>query len=241
MLSEMLMVVSSGGANGPSRQETVVYDTTSAGITPPSWVEKATFKVWGGGGQGGSGSWADDTGGGGGTGGSYTEKTAAWTPADVIDVTVGLGGSGGVGLGSPGGSSYVEVVSSGDRLQAGGGSGAEDGSFGGNSFPGNSLDFMADGVFSGASTGTGVQGDDGEVLLLSSAGGDGGAGAGSGGAGGAGGPMTGLLDGDGTAGSAPGGGGGGGGQRSSGFNIDGAGADGADGRVIVIWKTADIA
>lgn len=242
MLSQMLMVVSSGGANGPSRQETATYDTTTLAISPPAWVEKATFKVWSGGGGGGKGDYASNTGGGGGAGGSYSELTLTWTPADTIDVNIGPGGAGGtVDNGNDGGESWVEVVASGHELRVGGGSLGEGGVNGGSGFPGNST-ITATGVFSAASITAGGTGSNGETFLLSGEGGAGGTAAGmGGGAGGAGGVQPVPTAGDGSPGTAPGGGGGGGGYRASGFNVNGAGGDGADGRIIVIWKTSDIA
>lgn len=240
VLAALLSAASAGGDSIPSISQTVTYDTAgSFTATPPgSWVSYVQVDVRGAGGGGGEGSYADDTGGAGGGGGGrvFTPSSIAWNSSDTMDVVVGAGGQAGqTGFGvdgGDGGNSSVTLTGDTDTMVAQGGTGGDGGANGG-LWPGHGVGNDATGIFAGSTEQFGSNGEDGEVLLLSSDGGAGGAGAGSGGAGGVGGIFPGTEAGDGTA---PGGGAGGGYQSST-FTSNGVGGTGAVGRVSITWKS----
>jgi len=187
--------------------------STGAGVyswtVPSCGVSSITIEAWGAGGAGGGGTINKDGGQGGG-GGSYTTTTIAVTAGQVIDFTVGAGGTGSVGDGTDGGD--TTVVS--PVLTAGGGQG---GIFEGTSNPANQ------GIASGGTTNT--NGSNGAIGGGNS-GGSGGNGAGPGGGTGG----TGNMNGNGGTGGAIGAGGGGGEQ--------GSGGNGADGQVDITYTIA---
>ena len=182
---------------------------TYSWTVPACGVTSITIEAWGAGGAGGGGTVNKDGGQGGG-GGSYTTTTIAVTGGQVIDFTVGTGGTGSVGNGTDGGDTTVVSPS----LTAGGGQG---GIFEGTSNPANQ------GIASGGTTNTnGSNGANGG----GNSGGDGGNGAGPGGGTGG----NGNMNGNGGTGGAIGAGGGGGEQ--------GSGGNGANGQVSITYTNA---
>ena len=167
----------------------------------PCGVFSIDVEVWGAGGAGGS---STNRGGGGGGGGCYSSQTISVTPGQIINYTIGAGGSAvPLASGSNGGASAFSTIVAGGGI-------------------GGGLGTTTDGLpGSGCNTGF-VDGSSG-AFGSSTSGGNGGAGA-NGGTGGLGG---GLLGGN---GNLPGAGGGGG--YSVGVT-NGVGGNGAGGRVVV--------
>ena len=93
--------------------------TASGNFTVPNGSTAVRVRVCGGGGGGGSG--APGLGGGGGGAGGYAEGVVPVLPGQVVAVTVGAGGTGGVSGGSPAGSGTTS--SFGTAVVASGGNG----------------------------------------------------------------------------------------------------------------------
>jgi len=187
---------------------------TSSWTVPTCGVTSITIEAWGAGGAGG-GSTAKSKGGQGGGGGAYTTTTIAVTGGQVIDFTVGAGGTGSTGDGTNGGDTTVTLPA----LTAGGGYGGKNTATGAGTF--------GDG---GTATGgtTNTSGTDG--------GNGGGAPSGSGGASPNGGATAAGVakNNDGNNGN-PAGGGGSGGTKN---NSNQAGGNGADGQVSITYTVA---
>jgi hypothetical protein len=192
---------------------------SSGSFTVPDGVYSIQVEAWGAGG-GGGGSTSSNKGGSGGGGGAYCVNTTAVTPGQVINYTVGAGGSGGYyGTGADGGSSSILA------LTANGGKGGA----------GNAGTAGTGGSASGGSTNT-----NGEAGTTGGASGGNGGNGGNGANGG-----IGNTDGQGDDGNAPGGGGGGGeayyywqrwGWRTNSY----PGGSGGDGQVIITWIPSTI-
>jgi hypothetical protein len=217
---------SSAGVTSPAN-----FPSSGVFVVPPN-VTTVTVQAWGGGGGGGIDG-ANNNGAGGGGGGAYASSVVSVTPGQIINVTVGAGGTNGVAGGqSSFGSSVIALGGSSNiansngaaggsgplstgTIKFSGGSGGNGGPAGGNAGGGggSSASSSGDGVpggnFSGSTGGTGGNGPDGD-----------------GGNGGTGSTTTGT---GGTAGSIPGGGGGGRGDNG------GNSASGANGQVIVTF------
>jgi hypothetical protein len=98
----------------PGTHNLAVFTPTSQGNwTVPAGVSKVKLRIWGGGGAGGAGFGGA---GGGGAGGGYVEGFYSVPPGESIFVTVG---NGGVGSGTPGGTSSFGSVASATGGQAG--------------------------------------------------------------------------------------------------------------------------
>ena len=173
-------------------------------FTVPAGVTSITIELWGGGGAGG-GSSTNDLGGSGGGSGGYTTRTyTGLLGGEVINYTLGAGGTGTSTTGNPGGNSTLTFNTFTLTANGGGGGGANIGLVG------------AGGTASGGTTNT--IGNTG--LLGTTSGGNGGNAPSAGGTGG-----TGGLNSVGGTGNAPGGGGGGG-ERTGGGSNGGAGGSG---------------
>jgi hypothetical protein len=217
-----------GDATGTPATTTQSF-TSSGTWSVPAGVTSVTVDIWGGGG-GGSGGDSAQVGGGAG---AYVHSVVNVTPGNNYTVTVGTGGTGGIGGGA---------VGSGGTGYAAGGSGSSDthgrggGGGGSSAFPYDGGTLIAAGgggagynIGSGASGSSGGAGGDGNVGGTNFAGGGGaGASAGasaSGHSGGAGG--TGATTQSGTNGSGAVGGGG----SSAGSSGNGHSASGNNGGV----------
>jgi hypothetical protein len=199
----------------------------------PANVTLMLAACWGGGG-GGEGNFSGTRGGGGGGGGAYASKSIAVTPGQVIDYTVGTGGSAG---GGAGGTSHVVDISTVMALggepglePTGGIGGSAAGSIGDTKFSGgnggDNTFGSSGGAGGGSSAGPASDGNDGSTNS-GATGGPGGAAVSGGGEGGDGANSGGFA----TNPTAPGGGGGGSGNNSNGTN-------GADGRIEITFFTA---
>nr|WP_319998367.1 HYR domain-containing protein [uncultured Draconibacterium sp.] len=192
-------------------QTTRTLTFTSPGKwTVPAGVTEITVEAWGGGGAGG-GSTSNDAGGGsGGGGGGYCINVFTVTPGQTINYTVGAGGTGSNGNGTPGDTTLILSL----QANGGGGGGANMGTIG------------SGGTASRGTTnitgGSGLKGK-------RNTGGNGGTGA-SGGAGG-----NGVSNGKGESGRPPGGGGGGGEVRGA---TPYAGGNGADGQIRITYTSS---
>ena len=200
----MLLTLFGFSSLGMFGQTTVTYTTPgNYTFTVPCDVTSVTVQAWGGGGGGYGDDDNNNVTGRGGGGGAYTSATLVVTGGQVINFTVGAGGTAGSPTGGNGGSTTFLTLS------AGGGVGGNVGAGG------------TGGIATGGTTN--LNGGNSNSTGSSTTGATGGAGAGpGGGAGGAGG-------GDGTNGSAGatiGGGGGSSGDRSGGDENGGAGARG---------------
>lgn len=185
-------------------QTTVNITTTGSGTwTVPCDVTSITVQAWGGGGGGYGDDLNDDITGRGGGGGGYTTAVLAVTGGQVINFTVGAGGTAGSPIGGNGGNTTFLT------LTAGGGTGGNVGAGG------------TGGVASGGTTNT--NGGSSTSTGSTTTGAAGGNGAGPGGGTGGNGGGNGA---NGTNGSTIGGGGGSSGDRSGGAENGGAGARG---------------
>ena len=201
-------------------QTTRTLTFTSPGTwTVPAGVTEITVEAWGAGGAGG-GSTSNSAGGGsGGGGGGYCINVFTVTPGQTINYTVGAGGTGSNGNGTPGDTTLILSL----QANGGGGGGANMGTIG------------SGGTASGGTTnitgGSGLKGK-------RNTGGNGGTGA-SGGAGG-----NGVSNEDGEPGTAPGGGGGGGEAyyhwvRGRGWRTDSkSGGNGANGQIKITYTSS---
>lgn len=207
---------------------------SSGTFTVPANVTSITVEAWGGGGAGSSP--ASGAGGGGG-GGAYSRGVLNVTPGQIINVTVGTGGS---SSGSNGGNTIVGAIT------ANGGNGANN-RIGGNGGITSNLNATVLASFAGGDGGNGrsnsggsnneAGGGGGGSAWINNIGGDGTNGNGNSNSNIAGGSGTGDGGGgaaaDGTPpaedGIAPGGGGGGRGEGGGGFGA------GANGRVSISW------
>jgi hypothetical protein len=105
----------------PGTRSLAIFTPTTQGTwTVPSGISVVKLKIWGGGGAGGAGFGGA---GGGGAGGGYSEGYYTVSPGESFFVTVG---NGGVGTGTPGGSSSFGNIAS-----AGGGQAGANGASGG--------------------------------------------------------------------------------------------------------------
>lgn len=115
----------------PALPDTMFYQpggqtfTASGAFTVPSGVHSIDVKVWGGGG-GSGGSVSAQYAAGGGGGGGYTRKTLGVSPGDVLNITIGAGGTmNGSGTnGSAGGTSSVVQAGTGIVLASASGGAA---------------------------------------------------------------------------------------------------------------------
>ncbi len=204
----------------------------STTFTVPDGVTQITVQVWGAGGAGGAGTQQGQTrrSGGGGGGGAYQFQTYAVTPGQVINITIGAGGSTSAAAGgnsqiSFGATTLIANGGTGGSNATGGGGGSNGaggaGGTGGTYNGGSGASGVADnGGGGGGSAGTGANGNNGSGI-------SGGTAVTGGGAGGNGASIDG---GNGNPGGVPGGGGGGGRGNGS------AGGAGGNGQVIVSWS-----
>ncbi len=133
----------------PGDFDYAVFDANGTFVVPVG-VSKVMIEVWGGGGGGGAGGDVANNqyvggNGGGGAGGGYGKEVVHVTPHEVLNVTVGLGGQGGIptsgqngGGGGNGGSSSVWI--NGFSFVAANGGGGGGGGFAGsltNGVPGH--------------------------------------------------------------------------------------------------------
>ncbi len=206
-------------ALGPGFGSGVQTFTSSGSFQVPAGVTQVEVEVWGGG-AGSFASTSSAASGGGGGGGYARKRLTGLTPGQVISVIVGAGGVGGTvgGSGGQGGqsSSFGPYDSLGDSVVATGGT----------------INPYAT-VSSPQLGGGGGKGLNGDVNLTGSAGQPGVIGVGGMGGGG---PMGGMQN-SGTAGNpgtSPGGGASGAGTGSNG-STPYAGANGANGLVVVRW------
>ena len=97
-------------ANGNASWQTISSGTTSQNwqvfssngtFTVPAGVTRLLVEAWGAGGGGGGGYGrplgGSAGGGGGGSSGSYSKRYVTVTPGQIINITVGIGGTGGIG------------------------------------------------------------------------------------------------------------------------------------------------
>ncbi|MCE3279059.1 MAG: hypothetical protein K0S44_1250 [Bacteroidetes bacterium] len=204
--------------------------TTTGTWTCPASITSINVQCWGAGGGGGYGGAANNDGGGGGGGGAYTlSNSVTVVPGNTYNITVGLGGSGGI-------STSINGVNG----------GASSGVFGATTVTANpgqgGIGYPTSTGGAGGTAGTFVGGSGANGSGSLSGGGGGGAGST-----GAGGNASGVTAGTGTSvgggnggagtsansaaggnGSSVGGGGGGGTKTSNGGN-------GADGQVIITY------
>jgi len=235
-----------------SHAQTTVTFTTSTTWTVPYGVASVAVECWGGGGAGAGTGNSAGAGGGGGGGGYAKKNTYAVSYGDVLNITIGAGGTGtSSATGANGGSTYVDKGGS-KFVEAAGGNGANgaNGGTGGTGATGDtkytggsggngksaSGDNAGGGGGSGAgNTGAGNNGSNGTTGPAT--GGNGGATkANNGGAGGNGYGSTGNCPGtNGGNGSTYGGGGGGGAQDGSGCGTPSKGGNGAPGYVTITY------
>jgi hypothetical protein len=184
-------------------------------FTVPQGVTSITIQLWGGGGAGG-GSTTNGSGGSGGGSGGYTTRTyAGLTGGEVINYTLGNGGTGSTGNGTNGFASTLTFGGFTLTANGGTGGGANQGAIG------------TGGTASGGTTNTtGANG----TLGTTSGGNGGNAPTAQGGLGGAG--STNAVGG---AGNAPGGGGGGGERADTGGSRDRAGGAGGAGGIRITF------
>ena len=183
--------------------------TTSGTFTVPAGVTSITVEAWGGGGAGGGVTALARATGGGGGGGTYTKATAiAVTPGQVINVTIGAGGTGvSAANGNPGGTTIFAASTS---VSAVGGNGGSV-----NEATGNPLNGAGANAATGITFGGGAGGTGNATAATNGTSGGGGGGAGDSGAGGAGTTIGGV----GGAGTTMGGAG------AAGLSVSGPGAD----------------
>ncbi|MCH6199884.1 T9SS type A sorting domain-containing protein [Aquiflexum sp. LQ15W] len=193
--------------------------------TVPPGVTEITVEAWGAGGGGGGVREGSNRVGAGGGGGAYTKSILTVTPGQILNISIGTGGTAGSSTvdGGSGGDSRVSFNSS-DLVRAKGGIGGQSRTSG-NSTPkggaGGRIDeSIGDTITAG---GNGLNG--------SGTGGSTGAG-GNGANGGAGGTAR-STAGNGNPGSAPGGGGGGG--RDNDSSGSRSGGSGGSGRLIITY------
>jgi len=185
----------------------------------PACAEEICIEMWGAG--GGGGGYSSSRGGGGGGGGGYGSQCFAVTPNTTYNITVGIGGGGGLGTttGSPGSQGGTTTVSGpAFTMSATGGSGGASGA---------TMAGGAGGSSTASSNATGATGNNGCAPNTLTICGAGGAGA-NGGAGGIG--VT--VSSNGNPGTIPGGGGSGSYHSGS---VNYFGGDGAHGKVIITW------
>lgn len=191
------------GMTNLSGQTTTVTTPGNYTFTVPCGVTSLTVQAWGGGGGGYGDNNENGVTGRGGGGGAYTTATLAVTSGQVINFTVGGGGTAGSPIGGNGGDTTFLT------LTAGGGVGGNVGAGG------------TGGIATGGTTN--LNGGTSTSTGSATAGAAGGAGAGPGGGAGGAGGGNGV---NGTNGSTIGGGGGSSGDRSGGAENGGAGARG---------------
>lgn len=124
----LLGITASGNTTTPGPANFINFDTAGSGSwTVPAGVTSVVIKLWGGG--GGSGGDGYSQGGGGGGGGAYASKTLSVSGGQVLNFTVGSGGTAGGYVGFPvfyqdGTSGSASTYST---VTAGGGGGGTDG------------------------------------------------------------------------------------------------------------------
>jgi hypothetical protein len=230
------LVMAPSGEVGAATQEFTTSGTFN--FTVPAGVTQITIEAWGGGGAGGGSTAIVDcegSGGAGGGGGAYASSIRSVTPGQILQVVVGVGGTGVCGAnGTAGGPSFVgpDTNPVNAYVRAAGGSGGT-ASIAVGSPPGGVGGTTAASVgstrYAGTDGGAGAAG----ALICSGAGGAGASpGGGSGGAGLCG-TVPDEMNRNGNPGNAPGGGGGGG--RTSGLGVCRPGGAGAAGKVVITY------
>lgn len=150
---------------GIAFSQPVVVTNPASPWTVPAGVASIKVEVWGGGGGGGgaNGGWNTTRGGGGGGGGAYNVATFSVTPGHTFNITIGNGGTPGLGGFSPadGGQGGTTTVSGIDgNVSATGGNGGITG-VGSNGSGGTGATGAHNGGNGGTSTGNGAGGGGG--------------------------------------------------------------------------------
>lgn len=100
------------------------FFTSSGSFIVPAFIYKIRASAWGGGGGGGS---YDSAAGAGGGGGAFAEAIFNVTPAQVVNITIGVGGSPGAPGGNGGDTTILTMVAGGGKGGVNGGGGALNG------------------------------------------------------------------------------------------------------------------
>ena len=231
-ICSLSFVNSPGHAQNTVSESTVVVEFTTPGAgtwTVPSGVRSITVEVWGAGGGGLTGSQAS---GGGGAGG-YARSIIVVTPGDIINYSVGAGGTPGISGGDSvfnttitggGGSSGTGATGGSGGIGSGGNAANFNGGAGGNAPTSGNANNRGGGGGGGSALSDSDGGGGGNGNL--SSGGTQGSGEGDGGQGGRGSTNAGN-------GQNPGGGGGGKGKDST-------SGTGGDGQIVITYTTYSV-